>query len=410
MKNSIRYIIHNTGVLLLLIAAWMATSCEELNTAPPEISNIRLLDPELADEPIDGAGLNTWLVIEGSNLAAVNEVYLNDMLADFNPTLMTETTIILQIPGETPNLGTDSMLPNTVRVVSQYGEAIYENFLIYAPPAVIEALSCEFALPGDTLLIEGDYFFGVDSVVFPGNLSAEILDESADGSACTVVVPEGATESGAIRVVTLGGTSETGSFRIAENVIANFDNINPFQNWGGTIETAASSPVPVVAGNYFMATILNAVGTYWVQESAMPMRLTLPNITDAGKFEEISLKFEFYAEGTWDIGIYVIDFVELEVDDADGDGTAEEWLNEYRYEFTPWDTEDGAIVYSTHGRWITVEIPLSEFIHNNANLKDYSQLSSVNYMQNVFINPDASHAVEDLKLGFDNLRIWYPTE
>ncbi len=205
--------------------------------------------------------------------------------------------------------------------------------------------------------------------------------------------------------------------RIRSQLIANmyadvtlFKGLTYRSEFGGTVVDPGLATLRVISGNYFRALIENAIGTWWVDASAMPMNTgPLPDLDGSIRADEIFLKFEMNADGIWNAGRYAILFVEREVGDADNDGNAEDWLNEIRYELEPWNLEDERIEYSTHGKWITVTIPLSEFTDDGVNIQEYGDLENINYMQNVFINPEGpdqgGQVVEHLLLGFDNFRI-----
>jgi hypothetical protein len=386
--------------LLALCVATFFTACETVNTDPPDITNIRLIDPEQADIEISGAGLNAWLVIQGTGLATAREVYFNEYSASFNPALVTDENIVIQIPEATPNIGTDSVLTNTVRVVTAYGEDTYTGFVVYAPPAVIELMSCEFALPGDTMTLMGKYFFGVDSVIFPTDLSAIILDESAEGTSCTVVVPEGAVNSGAIRVITLGGASETGTFRDTTGMICNYDDLNTSEGWGGYIYNSEYAVlVPELSGNVWVSEATNMSGPSWWNQTMVNAIVSgpYPQYTNV-KAENVFLKFEMYVKGPWNAGYFQATFVSR--------NDAGDWVETYRYNYQPWDVEDGPVDIETDN-WVTAQIPLNEFsLEGNGAvyLETFDPLAAYDFMGFYFINPSAT-VIPYILIAIDNVRM-----
>ena len=66
-------------------------------TAAPVITRVRDIDPEQADIDLEGAGLGSWIVIQGSNLAGTQEIYFNNYSAYFNPSYVTGSDIVIQI-------------------------------------------------------------------------------------------------------------------------------------------------------------------------------------------------------------------------------------------------------------------------------------------------------------------------
>ena len=395
----------STFVLVLLMAG-ILTSCENENTDPPVITNIRMIDPAMADVEIEGAGLENWVVVQGTGFGTTREIYFNEYSASFNPAYVTETDIVVQIPAGAPNIGTDSLAPNTVRVVTKYGEDTYTNFIVYAPPAQIFTMTNEFALPGDTIVLTGRYFYALDSVIFPGGFPAEVLSSSVDGSGCTVIVPEGASDPGPIRVVTLGGAGESGYFRDTVSVMINdFDALN-FLDWGRLPVTPAQATLPVISGNYFGAAAEDVgTGNWWVDPTAMPLAIgSLPDEIAGGSLaENLYVKFEANISGIWNSGFYKLEFAE--VDDVGS------WLQYYTYSFQEWGTgEDDRIDFTTGGKWITYKIPLSEWTQNSMPLNVWSDMGTFNRIQWVFVNPwapPASIEIDYIYFAFDNIRILY---
>jgi len=407
MRNSkIRLYSVPGKILLVLAIGGFMFSCEKESTDPPHITNIRMVDPEMADVPIEGAGLENWVVIQGTGFSTTQEIYFNEYQAIFNPVLVSENNIVIQIPAGTPNIGTDSLAPNTVRVVTQYGEDTYSNFIVFAPPAEISTMTNEFALPGDTIVLSGRYFYAVDSVIFPGGYPGEVLSTSDDGEECTVVVPDGASNPGPIRVVTPGGTGESGYFRDTVSVMINdFDGLN-FLDWGRLPVTPSEATLPVISGNYFGAAAEDVgTGNWWVDPTAMPLAIgSLPDEIEGGSLAtNLYLKFEVNITGIWNSGFYKLEFAE-----TDAEGT---WLQQYTYLLQEWGTSaTDRTDFNTKGKWITYKIPLSEWTNNNLPMETWSDMENYNRIQWVFVNPWAppeSIDIEYIYFAFDNIRILY---
>jgi hypothetical protein len=395
----------------MLMGGLLISSCDKENTDPPQITNIRAIDPAEADIPLDGASLESWIVIQGQNLAATQEIYFNEFYADFNPAYVTETNIVVQIPGGTPNLGTDPDAPNKVRVVTKYGEAIYD-FIIFAPPADVFYLSNEFAKAGETILLQGRYFFLVDSIIFPGDIPATEFEATADGQYCTVIVPEGAG-SGPLRVVTAGGVGGSvmgAHYNDPAGMICDFDALNTWENWGGVvINTATDDRLPDFMGKAFLAEASNLpTGTWWVQEMAMPIVSGLyPNYDTIASADNVYIKFEMYVHGPWNSGEYK--FALVQRDDA---GT---WIKEADYFIKPWLQEDGSIVDVETDGWITYVIPLSEFAVGGVNITSFSEIKNFDFLGCYFQNTGliaGEQEITFLQIGIDNIRMvgWQPPQ
>jgi hypothetical protein len=391
----------------------LISSCERENTDPPQITNIRSVEPEEADIPLEGAGLESWIVIQGNNLASTREIYFNDFYADFNPAYITATNIVVQIPGGTPNLGTDPNAPNQIKVVTEHGEA-YFDFIIFPPPAVVSYISNEFADAGDTVYLLGLYFFLVDSIIFPGNIPATEFQTTPDGKYCSVVVPEGAT-SGPLKIVSAGGVGGSiygAHYNDPTGMICNFDDLNKWENWGGVvINTATDNRLPDFMGNAFLAEASNIpTGTWWVQEMAMPIASGLyPNYDTIASPDNVFVKFEMYVKGPWNSGEYDVRLVKR---DAAG-----EWLDYYSYFLKPWLLDDGSVFDYETTDWVTVMIPLSEFTLNSTGeaLNGFGEIKDFNFFGCYFQNTGLIEGEQNLsfiQIGIDNIRMvgWQPME
>jgi hypothetical protein len=413
MKNMTKYINKLVSIAcLVLIGGVLVISCKKENADPPQITNVRAIEPEEADISLEGAGLESWIVIQGQNLAATTEIYFNEFYADFNPAYVTETNIVVQVPGGTPNLGTDPDAPNTLRVVTEHGEA-QVDFVIFPPPVVVSYLSNEFARPGEAIYLEGLYFFLVDSIIFPGGIPAIEFETSSDGMYCSVIVPEGAT-SGPLRVVSasgVGGSVAGAHYNDPTGMICDFDALNTWENWGGiVINTSTDDRLPDLTGNAFLAEASNLpTGTWWVQEMAMPIASgRYPNYDTIASADNIFIKFEMYVEGPWNSGEYRFSLVRR--DDA-GD-----WVEQYDYFIKPWLTEDGSIIDIEMEGWITAVIPLSEFANSSGeNIVSFSEISDFDYLGCYFQNSGVipgEQAIPFIRIGIDNIRMvgWQPPQ
>ncbi len=414
MKN---YIVYNRkkewllGIFALFATFLIPLGCEKENTSAPVISRVRYIDPELADEDLTGAGLGSWIVIQGANLASTQEIYFNEYSAYFNPAYVTETDIVIQIPEETPNIGTHPNAPNTIRLVNKHGQTTF-SFIIFAPPVQVEYISNEFAADGETIILIGRYFFLVDSVIFPDEVPATVFETSADGKSCSVVVPDG-TGSGPIRVVSaggIGGSMYGANMRETTGMICDFDGLNTWEGWGGTVvSTSGHAVLPELTGNAFFAEGTNILtGTYWVQEMAMPIVSGVyPNYDTIPSAENVFVKFELFARGPWNSGEYDVRLVERD--------EASEWVDYYSFYLKPWLLEDGSIVNYEPDTWITIVIPLSEFTLNSTgeSLLSFNEIKDYNFFGCYFQNSGTIPGEQDIpliQLGVDNIRMvgWKP--
>ena len=144
-------------------------------------------------------------------------------------------------------------------------------------------------------------------------------------------------------------------------MICDFDAMNTWEGWGGTVVNPSAHPVlPELTGNAFFAEGQNVVtNTYWVQDMAMPITSgPYPDYGTISSAENIFVKFELFAKGPWNSGEYDVRLVK-----RDGAG---EWLDYYSYFLKPWLLEDGTIMDYEPDSWVTVVIPLTDFTLNSS--------------------------------------------
>jgi hypothetical protein len=409
---------HKLLPVLLLVISGIAimglnNSCEKDNQGPPEITKVRPVNPDEADVELEGSGLNQWIVIQGKNLATAQHIYFNDYEAGFNPAFVSETNIVIQIPPETPNLGNTPDAPNTLRIVTNYGEVTFD-FITFAPPPLIYSISNEFAAPGDTLFMTGDYFYFVDSVIFPGWIPAIEFWDSESGKYLVTIVPEGAVEPGPIRVVTGGGAGGSQRWTYFRDTVStmkcNFDDINTFI-WGCDLITdngnfpgadgsfaniSASGIAEDNVGWWDPGRSCNLDSSRWINSS---------QLSDAAS--DYMLKFELFVDEPWNTGILVVD---LTVG----------W--NYQYRIAPWIQGDERISYSSTG-WVTVYMPFSEFRTENGTSQDRAASLGDIFWNNGFgrlaimhmnsgdpISGLPSLFLDEFSVGIDNIRIVKLTE
>ena len=109
MKKHIEKSVFLLGGLLVLALAF--TSCEqEPKRGTPRIDYVRLTDPEKADSTFSSAFMGQLIAIVGENLGGTVEIKFNDREANLNPAYVTEKSILVNVPGETPDEVTNTMV------------------------------------------------------------------------------------------------------------------------------------------------------------------------------------------------------------------------------------------------------------------------------------------------------------
>ncbi|MCW8311206.1 hypothetical protein K7A41_08220 [Sphingobacterium sp. InxBP1] len=171
-----RYNNHLICILLAAIVLMAAFSCsrDKDMTMSPEITHVRLTDPEKADSTFTGAFPGTMVAVIGKNLDGIQRIYINDQQIGFNANYCTPTSAIISIPADLLLTGTNPELPNEIRIETTHGIARF-SFHIYSPPPQIARIELKYpAKTGEKLRIYGLNFYEVQKIIFEGDAGASI--------------------------------------------------------------------------------------------------------------------------------------------------------------------------------------------------------------------------------------------
>ncbi|OOG19228.1 hypothetical protein BWD42_04590 [Sphingobacterium sp. CZ-UAM] len=173
LNKTIRFSYH----LLIAVLLLPVISCSRNNdmTVAPEITHVRLTDPEKADSTFTGAFPGTMVAVIGKNLDGIQKIYINDQQIAFNANYCTSTSAIISIPADLLLTGTHPDLPNEIRIETNHGEARF-SFHIYSPAPQIARIELKYpAKAGEKLRIYGSNFYEVKKVVFEGKAGGNVL-------------------------------------------------------------------------------------------------------------------------------------------------------------------------------------------------------------------------------------------
>ena len=191
-------------LLAALFAIVLFASCEPDDTSQmpsgveaPVLDRVSLVNKDSTTT----VGLRSNMyAIYGKNLSTTQRITFNDTEAYFNPTLVTDTNILVAVPADAPYFGGSDKL-----VVETTAGSASLDFSVAQPAPDIDSFSPLAAGAGDIVTIVGSVFEGVESVRF-GDVEAEIV--SATATEIQVRVPEGIVQS-YIFVETAGGVTQS---------------------------------------------------------------------------------------------------------------------------------------------------------------------------------------------------------
>lgn len=395
MKSIIKYLI------LLVIPAVMGvifSSCEKeddnnVDIGNPKVLYIRTTDPAKADSLLVGAFMGNLIAIIGEDLGYTVELWFNDQRAQLNPTYVTDKTIIVNVPSSVP-----TEINDKIRFVFKNGEEMLYDFKVNVPAPEIASIQCEYVPDGGTAVLYGDFFFEPIKVTFPGGLEGEVV--AVEKLKLEVIVPDGAG-SGKLTVSTNFGRVESDFlFRDNRGVFWNFDDLTG----GGWRPGANVSDVNGVSGNYaILSGLLEATWQWkddnleidlWGQAAGRP-----PGPLFTGNPDDMILKFEANVVKEW-TGAYM-NFIFSPWDNA---GNAVNTNNTIaKGQWIPWQ-KDGA--FKTNG-WITVSLPLSEFVYSHDRTINNLKLDYPNGCGSlsVFVWGPVPNPPNDIEIHVDNFRV-----
>lgn len=385
----------------LAIASVAITACEdepdayEVAGGSPEVIYVRKTDPAIADSLLLGASLGERICLVGNNLRSVTEMYFNDQKAVLNPSLMTDNTILVSVPTGVPANPTDC-----IYMINSAGDTTVFPFSAIVPAPLLASMSCEKVQPGDVATINGDYLLDYDNspmkITMPdGQVVTDFV--SLSQQSVSFVVPEGCTKGGSVTVETKYGKTQSVKFHINDErgLITDFDGTTQLgdgttgvrpQGWNISAQYLSEGGLP---GNGYYAqlgpTDLSADASwneayklsFWCGNwNGNPMSITsgagipICNLIDVTDFAKMALKFEFRVpkSNPWQAGAMQVLFVSAErcANDSWQNNTyihtsANGGLDLCRALWRPWEATGS---YDTNDEWVTVTMPISDFIYN----------------------------------------------
>ena len=182
------------------------SSCEdepdkyEISGGKPTIRYIRPLGLESADSILTGAYMDNNICIVGENLRSITKMFFNDQEAKLIPSLITDNTLIVTVPGRIPG-----EVFNKIFMVNNANDTTTYDFKVLVPGPTINNMTNEWAQVGEKATIYGNYF--VDDPNTPLTLTingTKVAIDEFDISHITFTVPSGLSE-GPIEISTVYG-------------------------------------------------------------------------------------------------------------------------------------------------------------------------------------------------------------
>ncbi len=372
-----------TTLALAALSALGFSSCERVDypdryrvtDGVPTVYSIRYADRDLT---ITEAYMDEIICLLGENLTSIKELWFNDQKAILNTSYITSNTLIVAVPKVLPTVQTDK-----IYMVNSAKDTVTFDFKVLPPTPVVSSMSFEYAKPGETVTIGGNYFYAPMTVEFTGAEATEI--KNVTFSSFDVVIPSGA-QPGKVKVTTGSGTGQS-AFMYQDNrgILFTFDDdlgADFTHCWHAqTVQSDENSfdgkYLQLFADGVQMAcdgTDWQDTGyhfEYWPGNWNSPETFDDPNgldLTSKADFSDwanMTLKFELRipSDHPWSgcpMQIIFSGHDQITLGTANNTYFHDDALSLPRALYMPWEATGS---FDTAGKWITVSLPFaSEFV------------------------------------------------
>jgi len=163
--------------LLAVISLGFASCSDNDGGGQPEITGVRVCDPELADSLFTKSSQGQTIAIIGKNLGDVVKVFINDQQVGFNPTENTSSSVIVTVPTETKGFqltAFNSQLKDEIRIETTHGVATYAFKVLGNAPVINRIQAVYPRKTGDLLNVFGKNLFSIEEVFFTDATADEL--------------------------------------------------------------------------------------------------------------------------------------------------------------------------------------------------------------------------------------------
>lgn len=373
MKNILYKI--GQGIMSVVLLACLCFSCknEDFSSTQMQITGIYLEDTnsEVPDRLVEFARLGQLIRIEGSGFTGLKYVYINGYECYFNQALMSDKSFLVTVNKNVPTVGVDEALKNTIRLVKDGTELVY-NFTIYGESASITSISNCMPNAGEPITIYGTGLYEITKVTFPGDVVVtEGIVSDPDGEYFQVTVPaEALATSGSILAEgSNGGAYSPTYFNYKEGLLLNFDGVGSHGSWGdsnsmifeediqseviGEGNTSQGKYCSMLLSRHFPVSAgKNRISEVWTGGAGYDPDWSQLGIPVETPINECGVQFEIYVPKPWSGTGF------LKICNQNGFNGGE-WDKD-SYNYIPWLVDGEIVPFQTEG-WQTITIPFSEF-------------------------------------------------
>ena len=413
-------------VAAMTVSSFAVTSCKdqpdkyEVASGTPTVYYVRSPYASQRDSLLTGAYMGNTVCLVGDNLRSIVELYFNDQQALLNTSYITDNTLLCDVPNNLPDNPTDKIYMKT-----NSGETVEYDFQVLIPAATVNSMSNEYAQPGDVATIYGDYFLDYETspleIMMPGDVAVTDI-QSISKTSVSFIIPDGATESGNIKVTTKYGTSKSKFYyRDDRGMIIDWDGTKGLAQANGWRSAAG---LKVDDGTGVDGAFVRFHGTptadgwgnseddwcfnFWpsATEPAISEMTGCSELINKYDITQLAIKFEcrIPSDLNWTSSGLQLMLTKADVTNS----------NSYYWDATfprsIWTPYASSGAYDTEGEWRTVTIPLSSF--NKTHTGDLCSTSfSADYLGGLtfFFMGGPEGTASELQMDIDNIRL-APTE
>ena len=370
----------------VVLTASVFTGCKdepdkyEISGGNPTIRYIRPVDVESADSLLTGAYMDNNICIVGENLRSITKMLFNDQEAKLVPSLITDNTLIVTVPGQIPG-----EVFNKIFMINNSNDTTTYDFKVLVPGPTINNMNNEWAKSGEQATIYGNYFVDDPNTPLTLTINGTKIDiDEFDISHLTFTIPDG-LEEGPIEVSTVYGKKKA-KFNYHDTTGMLFNDFGTYDagekstgltNHGWHAQKIVSDENSL-DGSYLLLGDVDLDDKKWednyVSFEYWPgdwdgtftgVNSRLSDLVSFADFANMALKFEVNipSSNPWtNLSMQCIFSGDAQVTLPTANNTFFNGTDYPRGLWTPW-SKTGS--YDTGGKWTTVTLPLSTFKYKN---------------------------------------------
>ncbi len=377
-------------------------------SAPISVTRIYLEDADatVTDRAVDFARLGQLIRIEGSGFLGLRQIYVNGYKTYFNNALVTDQNIWVTLDSKTPVADANVDVRNTIRLVKDQAECVYE-FTIRAASPQITSIDNTLPTVGEKVKVYGSSLHETTKVTLPGGVEITSgIENDPDGEWYAFTMPDGVTEGGSILSEGANGLAKTPAcFNESRAYVIDFDNLGVMGSWSATYSADDLVDDPLNSGRGKVAllvpqTYLNEGGIqpnvglhkYWATAGTgeptddwTRMTSVIPADTP---LENVAIQLDVYIPEIWNgAGQLEISLINNLNSYGWGSGNTlpgNENVDAYAAVWVPWFVNEGVVPYKAEG-WKTVTFPIGS-------IGDFNDGKAHTFQEVIDVRNNASNA------------------